>query len=333
MHSNPPGDPSGARVARKTRVRALIFLALAGLAGVFVVVLVGAYLDQVRERTAAEDAATEPVVVATEEIAIGEVLGEDHLRAIPWPEDHLPPDRFDAVSELEGYSVERALAPGEPILGHHLADPERGQGLASLLADGTRAMTIRVNQVVGVSGFVQPGDFVDVITTMSPDGEIEEALGTEPDRVSKITLQNIRVLAVGDHLETEGREPVEVTAITLEVLPEEAERLALASQHGNIQLTMRSRTDQTRVATPGITPLGILLTEGSALDDLFAEEREQLLEQQRAREPAPDPRPQRRPRRRASEPEPEEERPVVEILRGTRGVDERTLRQRQSEED
>lgn len=330
---NTTGDSPSGRLARKTRVRAALFLALAIIAGLAAVFLVKVYLDQAREQSATAVTDTEPVVVAASDLQIAEVIQPEHLQVVAWPEDHKPAGSFASPNALVGHSVEREIVAGEPILAAKLADPQRGRGLASILEEGTRAMTISVDRVVGVSGFLQPGDFVDVIATMSIDSETEEALDTKPSEVSKIILQNIRVLAVGEHLETEGRRPVEVRAVTLEVLPEESERLALASQ-GTIQLTMRSRIDQTLVATPGITPLGLLLTEGSALDDLFAETREKLAAAAEARAPQEPqlPRSRRRaPRAQpAPEPEPEEEsHSVVEILRGTRGVESREVRRAQ----
>jgi pilus assembly protein CpaB len=339
---NTTGDSPGSRLARKTRIRATLFLVLALVAGSAAVFLVKVYLDQARARTATAITDTEPVVVAARDLQIAQVLEPGHLEVVPWPEGRTPAGSYAKVEDLIGHSVESRLVAGEPILASKLADPERGTGLASIITEGMRAMTISVDRVVGVSGFLQPGDYVDVITTMGVDKEIEEALDTEPARVSKIVLQNIRVLAVGEHLSTEGRQAVQVRAVTLEVLPEESERLALASLHGTIQLTMRSRIDQTRIATPGITPLGLLLTEGSALDDLFSESREKLAEaaaaaaeEQRQRQAAAAAAAARRtsarqPTRAQPQPEPaaqQERPPVVEILRGTRGVEQRTLRQ------
>jgi pilus assembly protein CpaC len=164
------------------------------------------------------------------------------------------------------------MVKGEPFLDSRLADQSRGRGLAAILREGTRAMAVKVDQVIGVAGFVQPGDYVDVITTMKPDDVTRHAMGDNA-RVSKIILQDIRVLAAGEHLSTEGHKPVKVQVVTLEVTPEQSERLALASQHGSIQLTMRSHIDQGVVATAGVTPLTLLAGDDGA-DKLAAAQDE-----------------------------------------------------------
>jgi pilus assembly protein CpaB len=323
--SNPTAENPSSRGARKTRLRALFFFVLALVAGLGAVMLVHLYLDQAREHArhgTVTAAATASVVVASTDIRIGAVLEAADLETVTWPEAHLPPDSFERVDQVVGMPVVRELVAGAPILRRQLADPEYGDGLALLLAEeGTRAMTVSVDRVIGVFGFIQPGDFVDVITTMSPDGETESALDTKPGRFSKIVLQNIRVLAVGEHIQVDRREPRQVQAVTLQVLPEESERLALASDYGRIQLTLRSPLDQAFVPTPGITPLGLLLTEESALDDLFAQTREELEARKAARTP------QRAPRPRPVTVEPKEDPvPVIEMFRGGREVEARTLR-------
>ncbi len=310
---------------RKTRFQAVLFLLLALTAGLGAVLLVHLYLEQVHEHARARavpDSATTPLVLATADIEIGAVLSKEHLEVVSWPKEYRPPDGFGSVEEVAGKPVIRELVAGTPILRRQLADPAHGDGLALLLAEeGTRAMTVSVDRVIGVFGFIQPGDYVDVITTMSPDKETKGALDTDPGRVSKIVLQKVRVLAVGEHIQTDRREPRQVQAVTLQVLPEESERLALASDYGRIQLTLRSPIDQTFVATPGITPLGLLLTEESALDDLFARTRDELEARRAARAPRPISRP-----RPPTIDRKEDEDAVIEMLRRGREVEARTIR-------
>ncbi|MFU8829263.1 MAG: Flp pilus assembly protein CpaB [Phycisphaerales bacterium] len=316
----------GSRVTRKARLRAMFFLVLALIAGAGAILLVQVYIDQLREqageRTVAQADEVGMVVVSVQDLSVGTVLAPEHLQLLPWPKAYISPESFDAPDELLGEPVIREIVAGQPILRRQMADPGFGEGLSAILArNGTRAMTVSVDRVIGVSGFLQPGDFVDVIATMSPDPETEKALDTEPGRFSKIVLQNVRVLAIGEHLQTDGRRSREVRAVTLEVLPSESERLALAVDYGNIHLTLRSPVDQTLVVTSGITPLGLLLTEGTALDDLFAKTREELAAREAARAPPP--------RQRPTQPMPQpqrDEEPVIEMLRGSREVESRKLR-------
>jgi pilus assembly protein CpaB len=185
--------------------------------------------------------------------------------------------------------------------------------MAALLDEGLRAMAVQVNSVVGVAGFVQPGDYVDVITTMRPDGETKDVLDNDAASISKIILQNIKVLAVGTHLATEGREPVKVKVVTLAVTPDQSEKLALGSQYGKIQLTIRSRIDQEEEATAGVTPLVLLSPDEGA-----------ELTTSRVREPVAVRRPASRRRAKTAE-EPAKRPSTVEIIRGTR-IEERKLR-------
>jgi pilus assembly protein CpaB len=172
---------------------------------------------------------------------------------------------------------------------------------------------------VGVAGFVQPGDYVDVITTMGLDGETKKDLNSEAGTIAKIILQNIKVLAVGEHLATEGREPVKVKVVTVAVTPEQSERLALGSRHGRVILTIRPRIDQEIEATAGITPLKLLSPDEGAR---IAARRE------RESEPVVTKRfvDRRRPAKKEEvAPPPAPATPTVEIIRGNK-VEERKLR-------
>ncbi len=316
-------ETSSSRLVRKIRLRALLFFALALVAGAGAVFLVKTYMDRARAASATAPIAATLVVVAAEPVPIGTRLQGSHLAVVRWPVGDVPDGAFESVEQVVGRSVQRDLVAGEPVLATRLADPQRGDGLAAILEDGHRAMAVKVDQVIGVAGFVQPGDSVDVITTMKPDLD-SQSLGRAA-RVAKIFLQNIRVLAVGEHLSTDGHKPITVQVVTLEVTPDQAERLALASQHGEIQLTMRSRVDRESVPTSGITPDMLLAA------DEGAEPREAAP----ARAPEPPPAPARRHSTRrarshrsspaASVTPAAPAAPVVEILRAGK-VEERKLR-------
>ena len=293
----------------------MIFLVIAVIAGLGAVLLVQRYRSEMI--SAVEEAApkTTPVIVAALDLPIAVRLEDTHLKIVAWPREHVPEGSYSKVEELLGKTLRQGLVKGEPVLSERLANEEQGQGLAALLADGMRAMAVKVDAMVGVAGFVQPGDFVDVITTMSSDDETNKRRGEEAANISKLILQNVHVLAVGEHLSyTSASKPVNVNVVTLGVTPAEAEKLALASQYGKIQLVLRSRIDQETEETPGISPAQLLA--GSAPTVTEAPERPRRA----FRYPPP---------RRRKPPDTEQPAkpaaPTVEILRGSK-VESRTLR-------
>lgn len=327
---NAINDSPGNRVVRKFRIRAILFLAAALVAGAAAVFLVKVYLDQVRATSTAAPVETVAVVVAAGDLPIAQRIEPAHVTVARWPAEYAPAGAFRDPADVVGQTLRQALVRGEPVLRDRLADKSQGQGLAAILDDGARAMAVKVDQVVGIAGFVQPGDFVDVISTITPDDETRAVLASKAARMSKIILQNIKVLAVGEHMSTDGRKPVKVQVVTLEVRPGESERLALASQHGSIQLTMRSRVDQESVPTAGVTPLSLLSPDADApaiavkqpaadrdADDTRAR-RERRARRKRARS-----RPEPVIQAKAKAPP---RAPVIEILRGTSRVEERKLR-------
>ena len=308
-------DAPETRVVRKIRTRAVVFLGTAIVAGIAAIFLVKVYLDQARHRSSAAPVATTPVVVATGDLASGAQLEPAQLAIVQWPSSHVPAGTFQKISDVLGQTPKQAMVKGEPVLRGRLANKSEGQGLAAILETGARAMAVKVDQVVGIAGFVQPNDRVDVIATMTTDDEARAALGGKASKISRIILQDIRVLAVGEHLATDGAKPVKVQVVTLEVMPDESERLALASQHGKVQLTMRSRIDHETVETDGVTPLALLAPDGEA-----------PVPPPKAGEPPPPPKVRRTYRARPDKPPVAQvEAPVVEILRGTQKVEQRKL--------
>lgn len=323
-------DAPATRAVRKIRTRAVLFLVAAVVAGVAAIVLVKFYLDQARQQSVSAVEKSVPVVIATAEVSGGQPLAAEQLRVVLWPEGYAPSGTFQRVDQVVGQTPRQTLVAGEPVLASRLANRSLGQGLAALLSKGSRAMTVKVDQVVGIAGFVQPGDHVDVITTIQLDEDARAALENRAERISKIILQDIPVLAVDERLATEGNKPVKVQVVTLEVLPEESERLALASQYGKIQLTMRARIDRETVQTEGVTPVALLGEEvPKAVPPhtvAAAPEPPAPVVAKKVEQPA---------RRRArvekiisppAAPPPPPPSPVVEILRGTSKIEERTLK-------
>jgi len=188
---------------------------------------------------------TRPVIVAARDIALGSKLTEEDLQVVQWPADALPAGLATASSEVVGRSVITDLQTNEPILAGKLADTGL-HGLIPLIPAGMRALSVKVDEVVGVAGFVTPQTRVDVILIMQPPGQRES--------VGKVILQNIQALAANQQItETEEGQPMVSTVVTVLVTPEQAEKLALAASQGRIQMALRNSLDLEAVETEGET--------------------------------------------------------------------------------
>ena len=303
--------------AGRLRTRAVLFLIVAVGAGALAVMLVRQYLTSVQRTVSRLEQPTQPVVVAAMDVPTATKLEAKHLRIAQWPTGGLPSGSFAKLDDLVGRAARQDVFAGEVFMRSKLVDDSQGQGLASLLAPGLRAMAVKIDPVVGVAGFVHPGDYVDVISTMQPDDETNELRREEAAWVSRIVLQHVRVLAVGDRLSavSQKNEPVPATVFTLAVTPEQSETLALANQYGKLQLALRSRADTAVATTTGQSPAMLLASDAPP---------------KAAAEGAAAPAPAPRARRREPEEQPADAKPapppapVVEILRGTR-VEERKL--------
>ncbi len=189
------------------------------------------------------DGETVPVVLAARDLTLGTVLAQEDLQLIEWPATALPVGYASTPEELVGQSLISDVSTNEAILRSKLAQ-DGLRGIIPLIPEGMRAMSIAVDQIVGVAGFVTPQTRVDVILIMEPQGS--------QDAVSKIILQNILALAAGEEIrETEDGTPVTVPVVTVAVTPEEAEKLALASNEGVIRLALRHALDLQAVETQG----------------------------------------------------------------------------------
>lgn len=176
------------------------------------------------------------VVVAANEIQVGAKLSDGDVKLVHFPEGSFPPDAYHAKSEVVGRGVILRISRGEFVLPSKLAGENAGSGLPGLIPPGMRAMSVRVNEVVSVAGFVLPGTRVDVLLTGNPTGSGEQQTTT--------VLENVAVIAVGPHLERNSSgEPQSVPVITLLVSPDDAQRLTLASTEGRIQLILRNPLD------------------------------------------------------------------------------------------
>src|SRR5207253_8125435 len=172
-----------------------------------------------------------------------------------FPKESTPDGAFESAEKLAGRVAVTNIAPREPITEARLAPEGTAGGLSAVIPEGYRAMTVKVDDVVGISGFIMPGTLVDVVVTIDP----AEKAGMQ-DPISKIVLQNIKVLANGQNIDKpqDQREANSVKAVTLLVTPEQAEKLALASSEGRLQLVMRNSIDQGDEQTPGINKRSLL---------------------------------------------------------------------------
>jgi pilus assembly protein CpaB len=209
------------------------------------------YMQNVPTRTVSIP--TRSVMVAAANLDLGAQLRAEDVRAIQWPADAVPQGAFQSPDELVGRGLIQPVTQNEPFLPAKLASKEAGAGLPPVIPSGFRAMSVRVNDVVGVAGYVLPGTRVDVLATVNPTRE-------PTDVTSKVILTNVQVLTAGTRIERSGddNEPMAVSVVTLVVSPEEAERLTLASTEGKIQLALRNPLDKTAPATAGIKP-GLLM--------------------------------------------------------------------------
>jgi len=204
------------------------------------------YLRQQNAATEAMKKSLQNVVVAAKELPAGTMIDEKALsdgllKEVAWPKDSIPAGSFSSADKLLGKAVNIKLVAGEPIL----ASRVNGEaGLMGRLTAGYRALAMKVDEISGVSGFIAPDDRVDVIATVNAPGGSNE-------RISKIVLQDKRVLSVASNTEQKGSTGQIARSITLEVTPEEAEKLSLAQNEGSLSLALRSARDEKKVTTAG----------------------------------------------------------------------------------
>ena len=215
----------------RTRMLALSVFAL----GLSAIVTVTVY-RLLRDRLSMRDEYTQ-IVVSAEKLSIGTRLTPERLRAVSWPKAVPLEGSFKSVEEAAGRGVIVPMLPNEPVLESKLAPKEAGAGLSTVIPEGMRAVAVKVNDVVGVAGFVLPGTHVDVILSGSTDDNGRMY-------TSKVILENVQVLAAGQNLEqnADGK-PQSVQVITLLVTPEDSQKLALGSVDGRIQLALRNPLD------------------------------------------------------------------------------------------
>ena len=235
----------------RTRI-GLVFLMALGAAGLAAYLALGVVRDRGPVAIQATEAPTAQVVIAARDMDVGHVVTAQDVRLAAWPSQILPEGYSSTPAEVVGRGVLTPLKLNEPMLSGKLALKEAGGGLPIMIPEGSRAMSVKVDQVIGVAGFLLPGTRVDVLVTLDQVANIDEP-------VTQIVLQNIEVLTAGQVIErdTDG-EPQTVPVVTLLVTPEDAEKLTLSTSKGRIQLALRNTLDMDSVTTPGVRPAGLL---------------------------------------------------------------------------
>ena len=220
------------------RKSTIVMIALAAVFGLLAVFIAQSWLNHQAELRVKNMAAQKPssgrtVVVAAAPLRFGSQLAPQNLREVAWPEDAVPAGSFPSVQQLISGGKRIVLAsiePNEPILASKITGPGQRATLSAVIGQGMRAVTVRVNDVEGVAGFVLPGDHVDVLLTRQADKRSAD---------TDVVLQNIKVLAIDQLADDSSEKPSVAKAVTLEVDTVSAQKLSLAGSLGTLSLVLR----------------------------------------------------------------------------------------------
>jgi pilus assembly protein CpaB len=202
------------------------------------------------------------IVVAAMPLALGTRLDPHDLRLVPWPGNEPVPGMFTRIQDAVGRALITNVVQNEPILESKLAPREAGAGLPATIPEGMRAVSVAVNEVIGVAGFVGPGTMVDVIAVGSPGG----GGGGGSDTLSKTVLENVKVLAAGQQVTQDAQgKPRTVPVVTLLVSPEDADKLTLAATQARIQLALRNTIDTKIVNPPAVLQAQLMSPTGAVM--------------------------------------------------------------------
>jgi len=280
------------------RRRFLLILICASVIGFLASFLVYRVVSQV---ASARSDQSEQIVVAAAELGLADTVTSQHIKVVNWPKASVPPGALRTAAEAEGRVVRSSIVAGEPLIEGKLAPQLAGRGgiMPMLIPEGQRGVTIRVDDAMRESGFVLPNSRVDVLVSMAKAGSSE--------KIAKVILQDVTVLAAGQTVEMKDNKPVTNTTVTLALTPQQVERLAVAQSEGRLMLAQRNLRDTQFVRTPGATP-------SSLLSDI-----------------APAPNPEAKPTvlaRSAPLPLPVVEKYPVAVIRGTKVSEQTFVRER-----
>jgi len=224
-------------------LKAIALMVLAVLAGLGAAVFAASW---VAERG---NIASSKVVVAAMDIELGSKINPQMLTSVDWPTGSVPQGAFTDMKQLQDRVVRTSVGRGEALLERKLMPVGAQGGLSAVIAEGKRAMTVRVNDVIGVAGFALPGNYVDVMV----NAQQERAKGEAAIPVSLTVLENVLVLAIAQEASRDDTKPKVVSAVTLELSLADAEKLDLARSVGTLSLVLRNQLDKTKLATTGIS--------------------------------------------------------------------------------
>jgi pilus assembly protein CpaB len=225
------------------RSRGLLMLVIAVVAGLAAVLLATRWLQM-------QGGDKGRIAVANVDVELGGRITTEMIRMVDWPQGSVPNGAFNDMAKLQGRVVKTSLQRGEPFMEAKLAPEGTKGGLSAVVPEGKRAMTVRVNDVVGVAGFALPGTFVDVMVNTQEEGSQRN---DRERKISKIVLERILVLAVAQESDRDTTKPKVVNAVTLELTPQEAEIIDLARSVGTLSLVLRNQTDPKVTTTEGAT--------------------------------------------------------------------------------
>ena len=224
-------------------IKAITLLVLALIFGLGAAVYAAGWVSQ------QGSIASNKVVTAAEDIELGSKITPLMLTTTDWPSGSVPPGAFRDIKDLQDRVVKVSVLRGDAVIERKLAPVGTQGGLSAVIADGKRAMTVRVNDVVGVAGFALPGNYVDVMV----NAQQEKTKNEESKQISKTVLEHVLVLAVAQESGRDDTKPKVVSAVTLELSLEDSEKLDLARSVGTLSLVLRNQVDKKTVATTGVT--------------------------------------------------------------------------------
>ena len=245
--------------------RPWIMMSVALIAGLMAVFLASQWLD------AKSGSGMTKVAVASTDISLGQRLTPELMEMVDWPSRSVPPGAFQQLNGLDGRVLKTNMLRGEPVLQAKLAPVGTQGGLSAVIGDGKRAITVRVNDVIGVAGFALPGNYVDIIVNTQRESS---ATAARDNSISKIVLERILVLAVAQEVGRDDTKPRVVNAVTLEVTPHQAEKIDLARSVGTLSLVLRNQIDPLVSDTSGVTKTSLL--EQAAAPVMLAEQSKNL---------------------------------------------------------